>query len=293
MRPAVRGTLWVVFALLLALSGVRLLFGCALTMPAFLKLQFCPAPVDTSALDREKERRETLEERVRKAEIELARIAPCATCTPATPISVQPEFAVLLDMTGSMDDEPKPALPGAASLRKIDIVKRDLPPALEEFGDRTISYMEFRNCNETRNLRSVPGRALAQQIRSLPTPDGRGAHIASALKQAADSFHAGPDGRYYGNILIITDTGRECVDDPCVAAQEVATQKPGIAVNVVDLENSDVLRCLSVATGGRFFPRGAQVDLRQIMQEAKSFPGREDCPPGAAPPVLLTPRRAG
>jgi hypothetical protein len=38
-----RAALWTVFVVLLLASGTRLLFGCAVTVPAFLHLQYCPA----------------------------------------------------------------------------------------------------------------------------------------------------------------------------------------------------------------------------------------------------------
>jgi hypothetical protein len=37
-----RATLWSLFVVLLIASGVRLLWGCAITVPVFLHLQYCP-----------------------------------------------------------------------------------------------------------------------------------------------------------------------------------------------------------------------------------------------------------
>src|SRR5205823_4937275 len=143
----------------------------------------------------------------------------------------------------SMNAEAKPlpnqiAQPGAQALSKIDIVKRDLPPALEEFGNRPIYFIQFGNsCVETRPLIREGGREVAQRIRSLGPPWGGGSPVASVLRDAANAFRAGPDGKLYGSILIVTDTGPECNEDPCAAAREIALQKPGITINVVDLEN--------------------------------------------------------
>lgn len=118
--------------------------------------------------------------------------------------------------------------------------------------------------------------------------------MASVLRDAAAAFRAAPDRKYYGNILIVTDTGAECDEDPCSAAREIAAQKPGIAINVVDLENSESLRCVSEATGGKFFARGSQLDLRQMIQEAKTFQA-SNCPPdGASAPAVSPPtQRSG
>lgn len=78
MSRMMKGTLWGVFATLLFLSAARLLFGCALTVPAFLQLRYCPALVDITSINREKARREGLEQRIHDAEITLARVPPCA-----------------------------------------------------------------------------------------------------------------------------------------------------------------------------------------------------------------------
>jgi hypothetical protein len=77
------GLTWVLFALLIFASSTLLVFGCKI---AFLPGRgYCPAPVDRSDLEREIARREALEQKVHDAEINVARIAGCAT-PPPTPI---------------------------------------------------------------------------------------------------------------------------------------------------------------------------------------------------------------
>jgi hypothetical protein len=242
--------LWGVFALLLLFSGIRLLFACALTLPSFLHLNFCPATLDVSALARENEIRHALERRMHQAQIALARIAPCTTCTPApaTLASVPQEFAMLLDISDSMtegatDINKQPIhLQNGALAKKIDIVKRDLPPALDQFRDKQVMYMAFRFCQETRATVRETGSRLAQRIRSmnLNPIGGTGSPMGSVLREAAAAFHPGPDGRYNGNILLV---------------------------------NAGTLECVTKATGGRFFARGSAVDLRQMLQDATTFGG--------------------
>jgi hypothetical protein len=66
-----------------------LLPACGLRLPlrlssiANLQSKFCPVPVDRSAVLRASEQRKLKEERIRRAELELARIARCAPANPA------------------------------------------------------------------------------------------------------------------------------------------------------------------------------------------------------------------
>jgi hypothetical protein len=48
-------------------------------------------------------------------------------------------------MSNSMRDEAKPLAgqtpsPGTPPIKKLEIVKRDLPPTIEEFGERPVYY---------------------------------------------------------------------------------------------------------------------------------------------------------
>ena len=89
MMRGARAGLWGFFALCLTAGGLMLLPACGLRLPlhfssmANLQSKFCPAPLDQSALLRASETRKVKEERIRKAELELARIARCAPANPA------------------------------------------------------------------------------------------------------------------------------------------------------------------------------------------------------------------
>jgi hypothetical protein len=80
--------LWGLFALCLISSGALLLPACGLGLPlqlsSRLQSQFCPVPIDRSAVERANEARQVTQERIRKAELEIARIAPCASAAPAS-----------------------------------------------------------------------------------------------------------------------------------------------------------------------------------------------------------------
>jgi len=85
MRVGARIGLWGLFALLLIAGGLLLLPACGLdlsdrlTRLESLRSRFCPVPVDRTAYLRASERRKAQEERIRKAQIAIARIPRCAT----------------------------------------------------------------------------------------------------------------------------------------------------------------------------------------------------------------------
>jgi hypothetical protein len=278
--------LWGVFALLLLFSGIKLLFGCELTIARFLG-NYCPVAADTSAIDREVERRRQLEDRIQQAQIQLAQTPPCATCTPRTTTQNQ-EFALLLDVSGSMSSAAKDLsgqplrLPDGTTPSKWDLLRRDLPPALSALGRAPIHYMEVGTCSKRHPLQRMTVDAIAQRIRTHTPTEGE-SPFGSALLEIANVFRPGPDGSYFGNILIITDVGPECGEDPCAAARTIAKQKPGIRVNVVDMENSSELQCVSKETGGTFFTRGSNVDLKDLIRQAREFPD-PNCPPAQQQP---------
>jgi hypothetical protein len=94
MMGGARAGLWGLFALCLTAGGLILLPACGLRLPlrlssmANLQSRFCPVPLDRSAFLRASEARKVKEERIRKAELEIARIARCA---PANPAAAQPD----------------------------------------------------------------------------------------------------------------------------------------------------------------------------------------------------------
>jgi hypothetical protein len=86
--------LWTAFGLMLAASGVLLLYACDLKHPSFLSTaqRFCPVPVDTSGRDRAVTKRGELQSRIHDAEIKIARVASCAPgpAPSASPIPARP-----------------------------------------------------------------------------------------------------------------------------------------------------------------------------------------------------------
>jgi hypothetical protein len=96
MMWGVRAGLWALFALCLTASGLLLLPACGVSVPLHLsslrglQSKFCPVPLDHSAFLRASEDRRAKEARIRKAEIEIARIARCAAGGPAASQPARP-----------------------------------------------------------------------------------------------------------------------------------------------------------------------------------------------------------
>jgi hypothetical protein len=88
MKWGASAGLWGLFAFCLIASGVLLLPACGLGLPlqlsSRLQSRFCPVPIDRSAVLRASEARRVTEARIRQAELEIARIAPCASAAPAS-----------------------------------------------------------------------------------------------------------------------------------------------------------------------------------------------------------------
>jgi hypothetical protein len=77
------GLTWLAFALLVAASSMLFLFGCGINILS--GLQYCPVPIDRSELDRQIATREALQQKIHEAEINVARIAPCAVADAPSP----------------------------------------------------------------------------------------------------------------------------------------------------------------------------------------------------------------
>lgn len=299
---------WSVFTLSLIAGGFLMLFACALTLPAFLGLNYCPTPIDmTENKDLEAKSRQ-LQTEIDKLELQRAAIPPCATCDPNAPVPGQGgagapsnEFVLALDVSGSMNSNATDnagrdiVLPNGSKMSKFELVKRDLPLALDGLGSRNVTFIPFpvgsNSCDVGVPSRSS-GRVLASRIRS---PDmkaiGGGSPLEMVINESLKVLKKGPDGKLVGNILIITDTGPgECPpEDVCGRVERLHQESPGIIINVVDVGNAAPLRCVTDKTGGKFFARGSQVDLKDMIREAQVFKN-PDCPPDTPP--ASPPRRS-
>ena len=76
MRPPA-AVLWLVFAALLAISGLLFLKACALTWPRWLATSFCLAGLDDTVLRREIERGDALKEHIAVLEQRLLGLPQC------------------------------------------------------------------------------------------------------------------------------------------------------------------------------------------------------------------------
>jgi len=88
----IKAALWTAFGLTLVACGVLLLFACDFNRPHLLDFgrKFCPATIDTNALNQEIEKGRQLREQIHAAELQLASTPPCPPPAPPRQASAPP-----------------------------------------------------------------------------------------------------------------------------------------------------------------------------------------------------------
>jgi len=71
-----------------------------------------------------------------------------------------------------------------------------------------------------------------------------------------------------GVVVVISDGMDSCGGDPCAIAQAVASEKPNVRINVVDIGGAGAGQCLADATGGRVMVVNRLEDLQSSIQDA-------------------------
>lgn len=71
------------------------------------------------------------------------------------------------------------------------------------------------------------------------------------------------------NVVLVSDGFDSCGGDPCAAAAQIERARPEINVNVVAVSQAiPELRCISSATGGKFFQAESAQELAQTLKNA-------------------------
>ena len=146
--------------------------------------------------------------------------------------------------------------------------------------DIAVDLTYFRSCTDITSNSYGQDRAALQRAISGVQP-GTGTPLAQAMRVAAGNIAGGNTPDEPVNMVIVTDGNDSCGGDPCATARRLAQQKPGLVINVVDLSQSDMLNCVSDATGGTYRrSRGADAgELFSAIQEAAGYSGAGQCRP--------------
>ncbi len=69
-------------------------------------------------------------------------------------------------------------------------------------------------------------------------------------------------------MLVVSDGGESCGQDPCAVAQMLARSKPHLKINVIDILGTGAGNCLARATGGQVFTARNASDLNIMTRQA-------------------------
>ena len=194
------------------------------------------------------------------------------SCIPERSPSEAPEVVLVVDASGSMDE----SIPGASS--RMEASRRsiaDLLDALPE--DVDVGLVEFSDCgsiNRDRFYSSSERGELKGRVNAL-RPDKK-TPLARAVERAGTVTSSMVDGV----IVVVTDGEDSCKGDPCAAARRVASSKPNVKINVIDISGDDdnpTAACMAKATGGRVFQPRSVSEMRDMVQAASEEPDVRQC----------------
>ena len=165
---------------------------------------------------------------------------------------------------------------------RIDVARQVMVDTTQQAPDELgMNLTVFGACNDIRTNRYGPAQRpqLVNRIRRVEPQAGT--PLASAMRQAAQSLELGDDPSDAVNMVLITDGADSCGGDPCQAARQLKQQKPGLIVNVIDMSQTDKLRCVADITGGSYQRhRGADTQqLTEALKEASGYSGSGQCRP--------------
>lgn len=193
-------------------------------------------------------------------------------CKPDRAPHEAPEVVIVVDASGSMEN----SIPGAssrmqASKNAIGNLVRSMP------GDVDIGMVEFTDCNRVERDRFYSPQeraALLGRVNGL-TPQ-KGTPLARGVDRAGLVISS----QVEGVIVVVTDGADSCKGDPCAAARSIASKKPNVKINVIDISGSaknPSAQCMAQATGGKVFQPNSAAEMKTMVQQASEQPDASKC----------------
>ena len=142
----------------------------------------------------------------------------------------------------------------------------------------------FNSCTSITAISFGSDRDGLRRAISRVSPNS-GTPLAQSMRISANNLEGGGTEDDPVNMVIVTDGDDSCGGDPCAAARELKMLKPGLIINVVDMSQSNVLSCVSNATGGTYRRSrggGDSGELVTAVQEAAGYSGEGQCRPATS-----------
>lgn len=162
---------------------------------------------------------------------------------------------LVVDYSGSMDQWIKLAI---STLKNIlPKISPQTNVGLRVFGQDTgqpFVAVLFTGCQATQQIVRPAKSNSANIIRGLnKTKIGAATPLTYALKRTIYGDFAGISHKSKKKIVLVTDGAESCNGDPCEFIRTIVAQRKDIIIDVIIVNGSDNLRCLSNLTGGKYY----------------------------------------
>lgn len=168
---------------------------------------------------------------------------------------------LVVDYSGSMDYWIKLAVNTLKNI--LPKITPETNAGLRVFGQDTgqpfIASL-FTGCRASEQIVRPAKSNTANVIRGLnKTKIGGATPLTYALKRTVYGDFAGISHNTKKKIVLVTDGGESCNEDPCEFIRTIVAQRKDIVIDVIMVNGSNSLRCLSDMTGGKYYDiRNAQ-----------------------------------
>ncbi|MBB3103017.1 hypothetical protein [Azomonas macrocytogenes] len=219
-------------------------------------------------------------------------------CPNERPKELAPELAIVFDASGSMDIS---LLATEAEIKQASMVQgvTDIAAQILLGGNPGINTMG-RIFREPKRI-TAAREATTQVVQRLPSDVNAGLVLIEDCPRARNAGFYSPaergsllsrirgispvqgtplaDGIAKGGqmldgvnresvMLVVSDGGESCGQDPCAVAQALARSKPHLKINVIDILGTGAGNCLARATGGQVFTVRNAGDLNMMTRQA-------------------------
>ena len=161
--------------------------------------------------------------------------------------------------------------------RRITAAKHAASDVVRQIpGDVNIGLVLIEDCDRARSVGifapSERGTLLSKLQMIQPVS---GTPLADGIARAGEML----DGVNKESVMLVVSDGEEsCGQDPCAVAARLASAKPNLKINVVDIMGTGAGNCLARATGGRVFAANNVNELALMTnQAAQDVLGPEHC----------------